>query len=98
MEMISKWLLSLALLSGSMAASAKTFTPLFIYPGADNNSSGLISSSVLSQGRDGNLNSTIQTNGVTNDGTVYKMTPTGGYSAVYTFCTEGGACGVREHF
>ncbi len=73
-------------------ASAQTYTPLYTYPGTDNNTSGITYQSVLSQGQDGDLYSTIQTNGQYNDGSVYKMTPSGGYTLLYSFCAEGGGC------
>jgi len=92
MKSISKLLAPLVLLSGSMAANAQTYTPLYSYPQTDSGDTGIIWSSVLSQGRDGNLYSTIETNGTYTYGTVYKMTTAGGYSAVYNFCAEGGPC------
>jgi uncharacterized repeat protein (TIGR03803 family) len=92
MKTISKWLISLALLSGSMLANAQTFTPLYTYPQTDSGDTGIIWSSVLSQGRDGNLYSTIETNGTYTYGTVYKMTTAGAYSAIYNFCAELSPC------
>jgi uncharacterized repeat protein (TIGR03803 family) len=92
MKMISKGLMSLALLSGAMAANAQTYTPLYTYPQTDSGDTGIIWSSVMSQGRDGNLYGTIETNGTYTYGTVYKMTTAGAYSAIYNFCAEGGGC------
>ena len=65
---------------------------LYTYPNTDVNDSGITWPSVLSQGQDGDLYSTIQTNGTTTYGTVYKMTTGGAYSAIYTFCTEAAPC------
>jgi uncharacterized repeat protein (TIGR03803 family) len=92
MNTILKWLISLALLSGSMAANAQTYTPLYTYPQTDSGDTGIIWPSLLSQGRDSNLYSTIETNGTHTYGTVYKMTTAGAYSAVYNFCAEGSPC------
>lgn len=79
-------------LLGVAGANAQTYKVLYTYPGTDNNTSGITWPSVLSQGQDGNLYSTIQTNGSTTYGTVYKVTTGGVYSDVYTFCTEGAGC------
>ena len=92
MKRILKWLLPIALLSGSMAATSQTYTPLYTYPQTDAGDSGITYPSVLSQGRDGNLYSTIETNGTHTYGTVYKMTTAGAYSAIYNFCAEGAPC------
>ncbi len=81
-----------ALLIVAATANAQTYTNLFAYPGTDNNTSGITWPSVLSQGQDGNLYSTIQTNGASNAGSVYKITTAGAYSLVYSFCAEGGHC------
>jgi uncharacterized repeat protein (TIGR03803 family) len=85
----------LALIAGALlfvaAANAQTYKMLYTYPNTDVNDSGITWPSVLSQGQDGDLYSTIQTNGTTY-GTVYKMTTGGAYSAIYTFCTEGAPC------
>lgn len=77
-----------------VGVNAQTYKVLYTYPGTDNNTSGITWPSVLSQGQDGNLYSTIQTNGSTTYGTVYKVTPSGVYSPVYTFCSEGSPCSL----
>jgi len=74
------------------ATSAQTYSPLYTYSQTDNGSSGIIWPSVLSQAQDGNLYSTIVTNGTYNAGTVYKITTSGAYSTIYNFCEEGGSC------
>src|SRR5450432_3991782 len=85
-------MIAFALFFAVMAASAQTYTNLFAYPGTDNNTSGITWPSVFSQGQDGNLYSTIQTNGTNNAGSVYKITPAGQYSLLYSFCAEAGHC------
>jgi uncharacterized repeat protein (TIGR03803 family) len=86
----------LSLIAGTLlfvaAADAQTYKMLYTYPNTDVNDSGITWPSVLSQGQDGDLYSTIQTNGTTTFGTVYKMTTSGAYSAIYTFCTEAAPC------
>jgi uncharacterized repeat protein (TIGR03803 family) len=86
----------LSLIAGALlfvaAANAQTYKMLYTYPNTDVNDSGITWPSVLSQGQDGDLYSTIQTNGTTTYGTVYKMTTRGAYSAIYTFCTEAAPC------
>ena len=54
-------LIALALLF-AVAASAQTYKALYTYPNTDVNDSGITWPSVLSQGQDGDLYSTIQTN------------------------------------
>ncbi len=85
-------MIAFALFFAVVAATAQTYTPLFTYPGTDNNTSGITWPSVLSQGQDGNLYSTIQTNGAYNAGSVYKITTAGGYTLLYSFCAELGHC------
>jgi uncharacterized repeat protein (TIGR03803 family) len=82
---------TLALLFAA-TAFAQTFTPLYTYPGTISGSTGVAAPALLSQGPDGELYSTIQSNGTYNSGSVYKMTTAGGYSAVYSFCAELGHC------
>src|SRR3984957_13119776 len=86
----------LLLIAGALlfvaAANAQTYKMLYTYPNTDANDSGITYPSVLSQAQDRDLYSTIQTNGTTTYGTVYKMTTGGAYSAIYTFCTEAAPC------
>jgi uncharacterized repeat protein (TIGR03803 family) len=84
--------ISIVLLLAVTAATAQTYTNLYAYPGTDNNSSGITWPSVLSQGQDGDLYSTIQTNGSYQYGSVYKMSTSGGYTLLYSFCAEGSPC------
>jgi len=80
-----------------VAASAQTYTPLYTYPETSAGDTGISWPSLLSQGRDGNLYSTIRTNGAYltggyNAGSVYKITTSGDYTLFYSFCAEGGSC------
>jgi uncharacterized repeat protein (TIGR03803 family) len=83
---------AMLLLVAVTAASAQTYTNLFTYPGTDNNTSGITWPGVLSQGQDGLLYSTIQTNGAYNSGSVYKISTTGQYTLLYSFCAEKPPC------
>ena len=70
----------------AVAASAQTYTKLYTYPIGSGAYSGIGFPQVMSQGRDGNLYSTIQNDGTKNVGTVYSMTAAGTLSTVYSFC------------
>jgi uncharacterized repeat protein (TIGR03803 family) len=83
---------SLALLFAALAGDAQTYVPLYTFPNTTSNTTGVAVPALFSQGPDGDLYSTVQSNGTYNSGTVYKMTTVGGYSAVYNFCAEGGHC------
>ena len=82
----------LMVLMSAVGAGGQTYSNLYAYPGTNNNTSGITWPSILSQGQDGNLYSTIQTNGAANAGSVYKITTSGSYSLLYGFCAEGGHC------
>ena len=45
----------------------------------------------LMQGTDGNFYGTTEESGANNNGTVFKITPSGTLTTLYTFCSEGGA-------
>jgi uncharacterized repeat protein (TIGR03803 family) len=83
---------TLALLFAALAATAQTYVPLYTYPGTTSGSTGVGWPALLSQGPDGELYSTIETNGTFNFGTVYKITTAGAYTPLYNFCAEGSPC------
>jgi uncharacterized repeat protein (TIGR03803 family) len=89
---LSLSMIAVALLFAVVAATAQTYKQLYTYPNTENNSSGITWPSVLSQGQDGDLYSTIQTNGAYNYGSVYKMTTAGKYALLYSFCEENSPC------
>lgn len=78
----------------SALANAQTYTLLYTYPQTDNGSTGITYPSVLSQGQDGDLYSTIETNGTYTYGSVYKITTGGTYSLLYSFCAEKSPCAL----
>lgn len=83
---------TLALMFAALAATAQTAVPLYTYPETDNGSTGITWPVLFTQGPDGELYSTIETNGTYNTGTVYKISTEGKYTPLYNFCAEGGDC------
>jgi uncharacterized repeat protein (TIGR03803 family) len=83
---------TLALLFAALAATAQTVVPLYTYPETDEGDTGVNAPAQFAQGADGELYSTISTNGTYNAGTVYKISTGGMYTALYNFCAEGGNC------
>lgn len=80
-------MIAVALLFTGVAATAQTYTVLNTYPIGSGAYSGILAPQVMSQGRDGNLYSTIANDGTHNVGTVYKTTTAGALSTVYNFCS-----------
>jgi uncharacterized repeat protein (TIGR03803 family) len=83
-------MIAFALILTATSATAQTYTPLFTYPGASNNTSGITWPGLISQGRDGDFYSTNLANGAKNHGSVYKMTTTGQYTLLNSFCLQAG--------
>jgi uncharacterized repeat protein (TIGR03803 family) len=65
-------------------ATAQTYTVLHTYPAG----SGINTPALMSQGRDGDLYTTIFNNGTESKGSVFKITPTGDVTTIYNFCSE----------
>jgi uncharacterized repeat protein (TIGR03803 family) len=63
---------------------AQTFTTLFAFDGLD----GQGPAAPLVQGTDGNLYGTTRNGGAHLDGTVFKITPTGTLTTLYSFCSK----------
>jgi len=73
-------------LAGALAASsAQTFTSLMTF-NQTNGSSPLFAP--LVQGLDGNLYGTTEYGGANNEGTVFKITPGGKLTTIYSFCQQ----------
>lgn len=88
-------LIAAALLFAATTASTQTYTTLYTYPIGAGAYSGILAPQMMSQGRDGNLYSTINNDGTHNVGTVYKITTAGAPTTIYNFCsltscTDGG--------
>jgi len=78
------------LAASAPALHAQTYTVLQTFPIGSGNDSGTGAPQVISQGRDGNLYSTIANDGTNLNGTagtVYKVTTGGTLTTVYNFCS-----------
>ena len=71
-------------LMGTVTSSAQTFTTLASFTGAD----GRTPESPLVQGFDGNLYGTTINGGSDDDGTIFKITPNGTLTTIYSFCAQ----------
>jgi uncharacterized repeat protein (TIGR03803 family) len=69
-------------------ATAQTYTVLHTYPIGSGATSGIGAPALMSQGEDGNLYTTIFNSGSQSKGSVFKITPTGTVTTVYSFCSE----------
>jgi uncharacterized repeat protein (TIGR03803 family) len=67
------------------AAAAQTFTSLVDFNGADGSNPYYVA---LVQARDGNLYGTTQSGGSSSLGTVFRLTPNGTVTTVYSFCSQ----------
>jgi uncharacterized repeat protein (TIGR03803 family) len=87
LEPLSGWkpICAALLLSASMTivSSAQTFTKLADFNGSD----GIVPNALV-QGRDGNFYGTAAVGGANDQGTVFKMTPHGTVTAIYSFCSK----------
>lgn len=78
------------LMIAPIATQAQTYTPLYTYPETDLNTTGVIAPGIMSQGQDGLLYTTNESNGTTNAGTFFKMSLTGTPTTLYNFCSQTG--------
>jgi uncharacterized repeat protein (TIGR03803 family) len=69
----------------AIALPAQTFTSLVSFNGDDG---AFPASMSLVQGTDGNLYGTAPSGGANSGGTVFKVTPTGTVTTLYSFCTQ----------
>ena len=69
----------------AIASQAQTFTTLWNFDGNNGAQPGF---GPLTQGTDGNLYGTTKAGGIYNLGTVFKMTPAGTLTTIYTFCFQ----------
>ena len=82
--------LALATLLTCATANAQTYSPLYTYSINSGAYSGIVVAGLVSQGRDGNLYSTIANNGTRSKGTTFKMSLAGVPTTLYNFCTLAG--------
>jgi uncharacterized repeat protein (TIGR03803 family) len=70
----------------AMALHAQTFTTLFSFDGTD----GEYPAAALVQATNGDLYGTTEYGGANANGTVFKITPTGTLTVLYSFCAQSG--------
>lgn len=78
-----------------IASPAQTFSTLFFFNGKDGSSPEWMT---LIQGTDGNFYGTTTQGGVQNNGAVFKMTPEGQLTRVYSFCAQTNCVDGRAPF
>jgi uncharacterized repeat protein (TIGR03803 family) len=81
------WLLILCVTQGVLA-SAQTFTTLHSFSGSDGDGASPTAAVIL--GTDGNFYGTTYTGGANSQGTVFKVTPGGALTTLYSFCAQSG--------
>lgn len=77
-----------SLLCSLNLATAQTVTVLHTYPIGSGATSGIGAPALMSQGRDGDLYTTIFNDGTQNKGSVFKITPSGAVTTIYDFCSQ----------
>ncbi len=70
------------------ATNAQTYSVLHTYSINSGAYSGILPAGLMSQGRDGNLYSTIANNGTQSVGTNFKITTSGTLTTLYNFCSQ----------
>ncbi len=75
-------------LAAGPAGKAQTLTTLYSFCAQNNCADGQIPYTVLVQGRDGNFYGTTIEGGAYSEGTVYKITPGGTLTTLYSFCAD----------
>ena len=76
---------ALLFLIGALAATAQTFTNLASFTGTNGEDPYV---GALAQGTDGNFYGTTINGGTNNVGTVFKVTPAGRITTIYSFCSQ----------
>jgi uncharacterized repeat protein (TIGR03803 family) len=74
-----------AFAAASISANAQTFSVLYNFGSKSKDPSKPYQSGIVAQGRDGNLYSTTSAGGANNDGAVFKITPSGALTLLYSF-------------
>jgi uncharacterized repeat protein (TIGR03803 family) len=82
-----------AIVTSASTAPAATFTTLINFNGTDG---GLPQYDYLVQGFDGNIYGTTQLGGTNNAGAVYKFTPGGTLTSLYSFCAQANCADGAE--
>ncbi len=71
----------------AVSASAQTYTTLYTWPGDTRNDTGIGLAGIMTQGRDGNIYGTIGDDNSNAAGSAFKMTPSGTFTRIYSFCS-----------
>src|SRR5581483_2980097 len=71
----------------AISASAQTYTKLYTWPEDTRNDTGVGLAGILTQGRDGNIYGTIGDDNSNAAGSAFKMTPSGTFTRIYSFCS-----------
>jgi uncharacterized repeat protein (TIGR03803 family) len=78
-------LLALAILAVATIAHAQTFSVLYNFGTNAGDPTNPSFSGIIAQGRDGNLYSTAPSGGANNYGVIFKITPSGTLTTLYSF-------------
>ena len=78
---------TVALILTALSASAQTYTKLYTWPEDTRNDTGIGLAGLMTQGRDGNLYGTIGDDNSNAAGSAFKMTPSGTFTRIYSFCS-----------
>lgn len=79
--------LLLALAGWVTSAGAQTYTTLYTWPEDTRNDTGIGLAGIMTQGRDGNIYGTIGDDNSNAAGSAFKMTPSGTFTRIYSFCS-----------
>jgi uncharacterized repeat protein (TIGR03803 family) len=74
--------------SAVIATSAQTYSTIYSFTGTNNKPSG-----PLVQGTDGNLYGVTANGGTTSNGSIFKVTPQGQFTTLYSFCAQNQCSG-----
>jgi uncharacterized repeat protein (TIGR03803 family) len=70
-----------------VSADAQTYTKLYTWPEDTRNDTGVGLAGLMTQGRDGNIYGTVGDDNTNAAGSAFKMTPSGTFTRIYSFCT-----------
>ena len=76
----------LALAGFVASANAQSYTTLYTWPEDTRNDTGMGLAGIMTQGRDGNIYGTIGDDNSNAAGSAFKMTPSGTFTRIYSFC------------
>ncbi len=72
--------------TAALSASAQTYTKLYTWPEDTRGDTGMGLAGIMTQGRDGNIYGTVGDDNSNAAGSAFKMTPTGTFTQIYSFC------------